>query len=156
MGSWLALKKHIRYVPSPPAVVEAMLDLAGFAAGDVLYDLGSGDGRLVLAAARRGGRGVGIEIDPSLIARSRLQVECEGLSARTEFRRQSMFDAHLAEATVVTTYLTHSVNLALRPKLLAELRPGTRLVSHSFDMDDWPPVRHIEVEAKWLFLWIVP
>jgi cyclopropane fatty-acyl-phospholipid synthase-like methyltransferase len=150
------VKKDIRYLPSPPTVVEAMLDLAGFGPKDVLYDLGSGDGRLVLAAARRGGRGVGIEIDSSLVTRSRLSAETQGLTGLAEFRQESFFAANLGDATVVTAYLFHSVNMALRPKLLAELRPGTRLVSHSFDMEDWEPDRRVTVDAKWLFLWTVP
>lgn len=150
------MKKDIRYVPTPHGVVEAMLDLAEFGAEDTLYDLGSGDGRLVLAAARRGGRAVGIEIDRSLIERSQTQAEAEGLSHLVEFRCQSFFDADLENATVVTAYLLHKVNLALRPKLLAELAPGSRIVSHSFDMDDWEPHKHITVEDKWLFLWTVP
>ena len=150
------MKKDIRYVPTPPALVEAMLELADFGPADTLYDLGSGDGRLVLAAARLGGRGVGIEIDPTLILRSRAQADFQGLSDQVEFRQQSFFDADLGAASVVTAYLLHSVNLKLRPKLLRELASGTRLVSHSFDMDDWRPDRRITVDCKWLYLWIVP
>lgn len=150
------MKKDIRYVPSPLEVVEAMLDLADFRADDTLFDLGSGDGRLVLTAARRGGRGVGIDIDGSLVERSRKSAEEQGLTERAEFRQESFFDTDLRAASVVSLYLQHSVNLALRPKLLAELNPGTRLVSHSFDMDDWPAERRVTVQAKWIFLWTVP
>lgn len=149
------VKKDIRYVPSPPVVVEAMLDLSSFGPDDLLFDLGSGDGRLVLAAARRGGRAVGIEIDPSLVARSRASAAADGLCARAEFRTQSFFETDLREATVVMLYLRDNVNLALRDKLRSELRPGSRLVSHSFAMEDWEPERHITVDAKWLFLWTI-
>ncbi len=150
------MKKDIRYVPTPHLVVDAMLSLADFGPSDTLYDLGSGDGRLVLAAARLGGRGVGIEIDGSLVERSRDQAQSEGLSHLVEFRQQSFFQADLRPASVVSAYLLHKVNLALRPKMLEELSSGSRLVSHSFDMDDWVPEQQITVECKWVFLWTIP
>jgi ribosomal protein L11 methylase PrmA len=145
------VKKDIRYVPSNSVVVEAMLNLASVTTEDTVFDLGSGDGRIPIAAARRGARGVGVDIDPSLIERSRAQ----GVDG-AEFRCGSLFDADLSGATVVMLYLYHSVNLALRPKLLAELRPGSRVVSHSFDMGDWEPEAMFLVEGKFLYLWIIP
>lgn len=145
--------KDIRFVPSPPAVVKAMLDLAEVGPGDVVFDLGCGDGRLVIAAARLGARAVGIDIDPGLIRRSQENARLAQQEARTEFRRGNLFEAELSEATVVVLYLLHSVNRRLLPKLRRELRPGTRLVSHSFEMGDWVAQRRITVEEKWIFLW---
>jgi SAM-dependent methyltransferase len=150
------MKKDIRYVPTPFPIVEAILDLANFSSQDTLFDLGSGDGRLVLAAARRGGRGVGVEIDPGLVKRSREQAEGENLSHLSEFRQESFFATDLSSATVIVLYLFHSINTALRPKLLAELRPGSRLISHSFAMEGWPAERRVTVDAKWLYLWTMP
>ncbi len=135
--------------------MEAMLDLAEFQPQDVLYDLGCGDGRLVLAAARRGGRAVGIDIDPSLVARSRASAREQGLDGLAEFRTGNIFEAKIREASVVTLYLGYEINLALRPKLLSELRPGTRLVSHSYDMEGWRAQRRITVDAKWIYLWTI-
>lgn len=149
------MKKEIRFVASPPAVVEGMLSLANVGPGDVVFGLGCGDGRLVLGAAERGARGVGIDIDPSLIARCRENAAAAGQSERTEFRTGNFFDADLTGATVVALYLLHAVNARLLPKLRKELPPGTRLVSHSFDMGDWPAQQRITVEEKWLFLWVV-
>jgi SAM-dependent methyltransferase len=151
----LPMKKNIRFVPTPDAVVEAMLSLANFGPDDVLYDLGCGDGRLVRAAARLGGRGVGIDIDESLLQRGREAAHSEGLSHLTEFRRENLFEANIQDATVVTLYLGYAINMALRPKLLSELSASTRLVSHSYDMEDWEAERHITVEAKWVYLWTV-
>jgi ribosomal protein L11 methylase PrmA len=121
--------------------------------GDVFHDLGCGDGRLVIAAARRGARAIGTEIDPSLVARCRQGALDAGIEA--EFRLGDMFVADLHDATVVTLYLYSTVNLRLRPKLQAELRPGTRLVSHSFAMGDWEPDEVVEVDTKFLHLWIL-
>lgn len=150
-----SLKKDIRYVPSPPLVVEAMLELAGVGPSDSFYDLGSGDGRLVIGAALRGATAVGIDIDTSLVLRSRSLAESAGVSELASFHRQNFFETDFRPATVVSLYLLHSVNLALLPKLRAQLRPGTRLVSHSFDMGLWKPDRELMVETKLLFLWTV-
>lgn len=147
------VKKDIRYVPTPPAVVEGILTLARVCADDVFHDLGCGDGRLVIAAAHRGARAIGTEIDPSLVARCREGAAQEGVAA--EFRLGNMHEADLRDASVVTLYLYSSVNLALRPKLRREMRPGTRLVSHSFTMDDWEPDEVVEVDTKLLHLWIL-
>ncbi len=142
---WSPVKKDIRYVASPPAVVQAMLTLANVGPQDVVFDLGCGDGRLVIAAAEWGARGVGVDIDPSLIRRSRENALAAGQQARTEFRTGNFFDSDLQGATVVALYLLHAVNTRLLPKLLRVLRPGTRLVSHSFDMGHWPADRRITV-----------
>ena len=147
------MKKDIRFVASPPAVVDAMLDLARVGPGDLVFDLGSGDGRLSIAAARLGARSVGVDIDASLITRSRENARLAGQQERTEFRTGNLFDADLQGATVVVLYLLHAVNRQLLPKLRRELSPGTRLVSHSFDMGEWSAERRITVQDKWIFLW---
>ena len=147
------MKKDIRFVASPTAVVDAMLDLAQVGPKDVVYDLGCGDGRLVIAAARLGARAIGIDIDPALIERSRQNALLSHQQERTEFRQANLFQTDLSEATVVMIYLLHSVNRRLQPKLRHELAPGARLVSHSFDMNDWQADQRITVDDKWIFLW---
>ena len=148
-------------VRTPLVVVNEMLRLASVSAGDVVYDLGSGDGRIVIAAARdRGARGVGFEIDPALVAESTERARRLGLADRVSFVRQDLFEADLRPATVVTLYLSPDLNRKLRPKLLSELRPGSRIVSHTFDMGDWVPTRTLQVSSNegshTLYLWIVP
>ncbi len=131
-----------------------MLSLAEVGPQDVVFDLGCGDGRLVIAAAQRGARGVGIDIDPGLVARCQENARQAEQLERTEFRVGNLFETDLSKATVVMIYLLHSVNRRLLPNLRKELAPGTRLVSHSFDMgDEWSADRRITVEDKWLFLW---
>ena len=149
------MKKDIRYVPSPSTVVEGMLDLAALTSLDTLYDLGCGDGRIVIGAAARGARAVGIDIDPGLIARCQENARLAGCADSVEFRVGNFFQVDLSQATVITLYLLTSVNRALRSRLLA-LQPGTRLISHSFDMDDWLPDRMVTVDCKQLYLWTVP
>ena len=148
-------------VRTPLVVVNEMLRLAEVTAGDVVYDLGSGDGRIVIAAARdRGARGVGLEIDPVLVAQATERARRLGLADRLTFRQQDLFEADLTPATVVTLYLSPDLNRRLRPKLLRELRPGSRIVSHSFDMGDWAPARTLQVSSNegshTLYLWVVP
>ena len=148
-------------VRTPLIVVNEMLRLANVTAEDVVYDLGSGDGRILIAAARdRGARGVGLEIDPALVAESTERARRLGLTARLTFRRQDLLEADLRPATVVTLYLSADLNRQLRPKLLSELRPGARIVSHSFDMGDWAPDRTLQVSSHegshTLYLWVVP
>lgn len=146
----------VPYVPTPPALVEAMLDLAEVREGDHLIDLGSGDGRIAIAAARRGATALGIEIDPDLVARASAYARGEGLESRVRFRRQDLFEASLREASVVTLYLLPNVNLRLRPRLLTELPAGTRVVSHAFDMGEWQPEESRTLEGRRYFLWVVP
>jgi SAM-dependent methyltransferase len=148
-------------VRTPLSVVNEMLRLADVTASDVVYDLGSGDGRILIAAARdRGARGVGLEIDPALVAQSTERARRLGLADRLSFRQQDLFEADLTPATVVTLYLSPDLNRRLRPKLLSELRPGARIVSHSFDMGDWAPARTLQVSSNegshTLYLWVVP
>ena len=151
----------ILYVATPEQVGIEMLRLAAVGRDDVVYDLGSGDGRLVIAAAREfGARGVGVEIDAKLVQDSRENALKAGVSDRTQFLWQDIFQTDIAPATVVTLYLRQDVNLKLRPKLLRELRPGTRVVSHDFDMGDWRPDRTLRVKGPTrehvLYLWVVP
>ncbi len=146
----------VPYEPSAPAVVAAMLQLAGVEPGDVVYDLGCGDGRIVIAAAMRGARGVGVDIDPARIREARANARAAGVADRVEFREGDLFEADVAPATVVMLYLWPEVNLRLRPKLRAELRPGTRIVSHAHDMGDWAPQRTAVVGGARVLLWIVP
>jgi SAM-dependent methyltransferase len=148
-------------VRTPLVVVNEMLRLASVSAADVVYDLGSGDGRILIAAARdRGARGVGLEIDPALVAESTERARRLGLADRVSFLQQDLFQADLRPATVVTLYLSPDLNRRLRPKLLSELRPGSRIVSHSFDMGDWVPARILQLSSNegshTLYLWIVP
>jgi SAM-dependent methyltransferase len=152
---------EVPYVQTPTEVVTEMLRLAGVNGNDVVYDLGSGDGRLVIAAARDfGARGVGIEIDPQLVAQSAESARRAGVGDRVRFSAGDLFEADLSDATVVTLYLSPDLNLRLRPKLLRELRPGSRIVSHDFNMGDWPPSQTIRVASRDrmsnVFLWIVP
>ena len=147
----------VAYEPSSPRVVAAMLRLAEVKSDDLVYDLGSGDGRIPISAARDyGARGVGIEIDPKLVARARKNAQAAGVADRVTFRNQDMFEADFSDATVVTLFLWPEVNLRLRPKLLAVLRPGTRIVSHWHDMGDWEPERTIRINGVPIYLWRIP
>jgi hypothetical protein len=146
------------YVPTPEAVVDAMLELAGGGPGDVLYDLGSGDGRIPIAAASQHGiRAVGIDIDPVRIREANENAQAAGVTELVTFREADLFQSDIGEASVVTLYLLQSLNVRLRPKLLAELKPGTRIVSHSFDMaGEWEPEQTRQVDGRMIYLWTVP
>ena len=149
-------RKDIHYVPTPMSVVAAMLEMADVREEDVLYDLGSGDGRIPIEAARRfGTRGVGIEIDPRLNDRARENAEEAGVANLVEFREADLFTADFSDASVVALYLGDMLNLRLRPRLLA-LEPGTRVVSQSFNMGDWIPEERRVVANRPVFKWIVP
>jgi SAM-dependent methyltransferase len=147
----------IHFAGTPQAVVEAMLTLAQVTSDDVVYDLGSGDGRIVVLAAQKyGARGVGIEINPDLVKLSR-QVAREGeVADRVAFLEADLFTADISEATVVTLWLSATVNARLEPKLKRELRPGTRIVSHQFPIGSWTPADAVRVQRVDLFLWRVP
>lgn len=151
-----AIARDVPFVPTPEAVVDKMLELAKVGPNDVVYDLGSGDGRIVIAAAKKGARAVGIDIDPERIREARANARKAGVEKRVEFRQGDLFQADLGGATVVTLYLLTSVNRKLKPKLLSELKPGTRVVSHAFDMGDWKPVSEQQVGSSTVYYWIVP
>lgn len=147
----------VPFVPTPQDAVDGMLALAGVKSGDVVYDLGSGDGRIVITAVQQyGARGVGVDINPDRIAEANENARRAGVEGQVEFRQGDLFQADIDDATVVTLYLLPSVNERLKPKLLSELKPGTRVVSHAFDMGDWKPVREMEADGRTLYLWIVP
>ncbi len=150
----------VPYVQTPQPIVDKMLEIAAPTKDDILYDLGSGDGRIVVtAAARYGTRGVGIDIDPARVEDGRRNANEAGVSNLTRFVQQDLFKTDLREATVVTMYLLSSVNLELRPRLLDQLRPGTRIVSHSFDMGDWEPDQVVEVTEGargTIYYWVIP
>ena len=151
-------KGDVIYVPTPPAVVDAMLQVAAVTERDVVYDLGSGDGRIVIAAAKQyGARGVGIEIDPALVTKATENAAAAGVSDRVRFVSQNLFAADISEATVVTLYLLQSINERLRPKLVRELKPGARVVSHVFNMGpEWPPEKTLMIGPSRIFLWTLP
>jgi SAM-dependent methyltransferase len=145
------------FVPTPQDVVDEMLRLANVHAGDVLYDLGCGDGRIVITAANRYGiRAVGIDIDPQRIKEAEENARLAGVTKLVQFRNQDLFEADFKEASVVTLYLLESLNEKLRPKLLRELKPGTRIVSHAFRMGDWEPEKTSDVNGRKVYFWTVP
>jgi hypothetical protein len=163
-----AVKDGGPYVPTPQAVVEAMLDIARVGPGDFVIDLGSGDGRIVLTGATRNqAAGMGVDIDGELVDLANASAQRLGVAQRVQFRRQDVFAADVSRATVLTLYLLPGMMERLRPKLLNELRPGTRIVSHDFDFGDWKPDRSVEVQTpekydisgSWtstVYLWTVP
>jgi len=147
----------VPYVPTPQEIVRNMLQLAGVHKGDVVIDLGCGDGRIVVTAASEfGARGVGYDLNPERIREANENAVKAGVQDRVRFVEKNLFDADIREATVVTLYLLPNVNLKLKPRLLAELKPGTRIVSHSFDMGDWTPDKKIELDGRSIYFWVVP
>jgi SAM-dependent methyltransferase len=149
--------REVRYQPSPMPVVRAMLELAQVGPDDVVYDLGSGDGRFPITAAKEfGARGVGIEIDPALVERARASAREAGVEDRVEFRVSDMYEADVRPATVVTLFLHPEPNLKLRPMLLGQLRPGSRIASYIWDMGDWEPDEVRTVNNRSIYLWRVP
>jgi predicted O-methyltransferase YrrM len=151
----------VPYVPTPNEVVDRMLQLANVTGDDTLYDLGSGDGRIVITAAQRyGTRGTGIDINPELVQQSQANAQAANVADRVEFVQQDLFQTDLNKATVVTLYLLPDINLKLRPKLLRELKPGTRIVSHDFNMGEWEPEQVVQVQGPnrqhTIYYWVVP
>ena len=148
----------VPFVPTRQEIVEEMLRVAGVKPGDVVYDLGSGDGRIVITAAEKfGARAIGVDIDPQRIAEANANAKRAGVEKAATFRLGDLFQADIAEATVVTLYLLPDVNLRLKPKLLRDLKPGTRIVSHDFSMgDDWKPERTLRLGNDWIYFWTIP
>jgi methylase of polypeptide subunit release factors len=143
-------------VPTPEIIVDAMLKLGEVKPGDVLYDLGSGDGRIPIAAAKQFGvRAVGIDINPQRIAEANSNAQAAGVTRLVSFRNGDLFEADFSEATVITLYLLPSLNEKLRPKLM-QLKPGTRIVSHAFLMGEWEPEQTVEVGGTQIYRWTVP
>lgn len=146
----------VPYVPTPEPVVDAMLSIAKVGPTDTLLDLGSGDGRIPIAAARLGAQARGVEIDATLVERARRNAALHGLQDRARFTTANLFDTPLRDASVVTMYLLPRINMALRPRLLTELRPGTRIVTHAFDLGDWQADEWGLVADRSIYLYIVP
>ena len=142
-------------IMSPDFMVDAMLSLAEVRAGDMLYDLGCGDGRIVIAAAQRGARGVGVDIDPRQIRLATAAAATARVSDRVNFVMTDLFTMDLRDATVVSLYLREETNIKLAPRLKAQLRPGTRIVSHQFGMDTWEPETRLIVGGRYLYRWII-
>ena len=156
----LKKKPEVPYVPTHEKIVSEMLKVAKVGKNDILYDLGSGDGRIVITAAKRfGTRGVGVDIDPARITEARENAVKAGVANKVKFLQQDLFETDIREATVVTLFLLPEVNLRLRPKLLSDLKPGTRVVSHNFDMGNWTPLKTLKVrvpQEHTIYYWVVP
>lgn len=158
---WQSKQPDVIFVPTPYRVVEEILRVADIRKNDLIYDLGCGDGRIVIQAAQKAGsRGVGIDIDPQRIKESRQNASKAGVDHLVQFHEQDLFQADVSEATVVTLYLLPMLNLQLRPKLLTELKPGTRVISHDFGMNEWIPDQMTVVvigdRHHWVYHWVVP
>ena len=146
------------YVPTPPEVVDAMLTIANVRRGDVLYDLGSGDGRIPITAAQKYNvtRATGIEINPERILEAQQNLTAAGVADRVRFRNEDLFEADFSDATVITLYLLPALNVKLLPKLLKEVKPGARIVSHAFAMGDWKPEKTLDVGGRSIYFWTIP
>jgi SAM-dependent methyltransferase len=157
-----AKQPEVPYVPTDEKIVAEMLKVAKVGKNDVLYDLGCGDGRIVITAAKKfGARGVGVDIDPVRVAEAKENAAKAGVTDKVKFVEQDLFETDIKEASVVTLYLLPDVNLRLRPKLLADLKPGTRVVSHNYDMGDWKPLKTIPIKLAdgtdhTVYFWIIP
>jgi SAM-dependent methyltransferase len=151
-------KLDVWYVPTPHEIVDRMLDVAKVRIGDVVYDLGCGDGRMVIAAAKKyGTRGVGVDLDPARIREARENAKRAGVESLVTFKVGDMFETDIREATVVLLYLLPELNRRLKPKLFEQLRPGARVVSHDWDMGrDWPPDEYVKLGGDGIYLWIMP
>lgn len=164
VAGWAALAAQaqaqqldVPYVPTPQDVVDHMLTVSQVTEKDFVIDLGSGDGRIAVTAAEKfGARAMGVDLNPVRVAEAEANARRAGVTDRVEFREQNLFDTEISEATVLTMYLLPRVNIQLRPRVLSELRPGTRVVSHAFDMGDWTADRHDVVTGRDVYLWIVP
>ncbi|MBA3597540.1 MAG: class I SAM-dependent methyltransferase [Methylibium sp.] len=151
------VRKDVPFVPTPEDVVAAMLKHAKVTSKDVIYDLGSGDGRIVISAVKQSGaKGVGVDIDPQRIKEANENAKAAGVTDRVKFIQQSFFDTDISDATVVTLYLLPDINMKLRPKLLKELKPGTRIVSHNYHMGDWKPQAQETIGHHTVYFWVVP
>jgi SAM-dependent methyltransferase len=151
------VKKDVPYVPTPQPVVDRMLEMAAVTKNDIVYDLGCGDGRMIVTAAKKyGAHGVGVDIDPQRIKESNENAKSAGVTDKVKFEIKDLFTMEFGDASVLTMYLLPQVNLNLRPKILSDMKPGSRIVSHSFDMEDWKPDGEDEVESSNIYFWIVP
>jgi ribosomal protein L11 methylase PrmA len=150
-------RPDVIYVPTPEEVVDAMLQVAKVTKADVVFDLGTGDGRIPVTAAKKyGARGVGIDIDPQRIKEANENVQKNGVADKVRILQADLFEANISEATVVTLYLLPSLNQKLMPKLMKDLKPGTRIVSHAFDMGEWKPEQELDVSGRKIYYWTIP
>jgi len=156
LAGFAAPELEIPFVPTPHTLVQKMLDLAHVTASDYLIDLGCGDGRIAVAAALRGARALGVDLDPLRIQEAAAAARIAGVEARARFHRQDLFRTPIYDASVVALYLLPHINIALRPRLLTELRPGARVVSHAFNMGDWRAEAEQVHDGRRIYLWIVP
>ncbi len=145
----------VPYVPTPDVVVQGMLKLADVKPGETVIDLGCGDGRIVVTAAKMGAKGIGYDLNPERLREANENARVAKVTGKVQFIEKNLFEADIKSANVVTLYLLPSVNEKLKPRLLKELKPGTRIVSHSFSMGDWKPVKEQEVDGRRIYLWIV-
>lgn len=151
------LDLDVPYVPTPMDVVEAMLDVAKVSKNDVVYDLGCGDGRIVVTAAKKyGATGIGVDLNPERIREANENAKEKGVEKKVKFYEGNLFDFDFSKASVLTLYLLPDVNLQLMPKILKEMKPGSRVVSHAFDMGDWKPDKQISVDGRTVYMWTVP
>ena len=151
------IELDVPYVPTPQKVVDGMLELADVKKGDVVYDLGCGDGRIVITAAKEyGATGIGVDLNPVRIEEANANAEEAKVKDKVTFYEGDLFDFDFSKADVLTLYLLPDVNMKLRPKIQSEMKPGSRIVSHAFDMGDWRPHREIKVDGKTIYLWIIP
>ena len=147
----------VPFVATPQQVVDKMLEMANVTGDDYVIDLGSGDGRIPITAAKRyGADAMGVDLDPNRIKQAKENAKKAGVDGKVEFKHQDLFDTDISKATVLTMYLLPKVNMRLRPRILSELKPGTRVVSHSFDMGDWKPERTEKVDGRTIYFWTVP
>lgn len=154
-GRAISRELDVPYVPTPQVVVDKMLELAEIKPGDTLLDLGSGDGRIPITAAKKYGiKAEGVDLNPVRVREAKANAEKEGVTDKVEFREEDLFQTDLSKATVITMYLLSEINLKLRPKL-EKLKPGTRIVSHSFDLGDWKPDKTVTVEGRDVHFWVV-
>jgi SAM-dependent methyltransferase len=145
----------VPYVPTPQAVVDRMIQLGNVDAKDVVYDLGCGDGRLVITAAQKGARGMGVDLNPERIAEANANAKKAGVTNRVQFKVANLFETDVSPASVVTLYLLPDINLKLRPQLWSQLKVGTRVVSHAFDRGDWAPEQTVIVDNKTIYAWTI-
>ena len=148
--------KDVVWVPTPDEVVQRMLEVAKVTPKDIVYDLGAGDGKIAIAAGKLGARSIGIEYNPDLAKLAQCYVEAEKLTATTRIVRGDVFESDFSDATVVTMYLLPALNLRLLPKLLKDLKPGTRIVSHAFNMGEWKPEQTLDVGGRAVYYWTIP
>jgi SAM-dependent methyltransferase len=145
----------VPYVPTPQVVVDRMIQLGNVDAKDVVYDLGCGDGRLVITAAQKGARAMGVDLNPARIAEANANAKKAGVTNRVQFKVANLFETDVSPASVVTLYLLPEVNMKIRPQLWKQLKAGTRVVSHAFDMGDWAPEQTVRVDGKTIYAWTI-